>query len=141
MEEEPSTHAEGTEPPKPAPDIPSLPPEVASEQEEVRRLVDAGAASPEELRALAARLRDRREREELAWRREVRPALMQAKNRMRLPDLRVGVREGEGSAGAAAAVVFAVIVLLFIATMTTFWVLLLPVVAVLVFAYQQGREP
>ena len=105
-------------------------------------MVDAGAASPEELRALAARLREQREREELAWRREVRPALIQAKKaRLRMPDLRPRDRDGEGSLAMAAAVIGAAIALLVIATVTSFWVLLLGVVAVLVLAYQQGREP
>src|SRR5688500_4716000 len=98
MEEETPVDPEGTERREPAPDIPPLPPEIASGQEEVRRLVDAGAASPEELRALAARLREQREREESAWRREVRPALIQArKARVRLPDLRPGERNAAGS--------------------------------------------
>jgi Flp pilus assembly protein TadB len=142
MEEELPPDAHGTERREPASAIPPLPPEVASGQEEVRRLVDAGAASPEELRALAARLREQREQEESAWRREVRPALIQAKKaRVRLPDIRSGEGSAEGNLAVGLAVACAVIVLLFIATVTSFWVLLLAVAGVLAFAYRQGREP
>lgn len=56
---------------------------LSAEAEEIRRLVEAGASSPEELRALAARLRELREREEARWRSEVRPALVK-KGRGRL---------------------------------------------------------
>ncbi|MGE3618999.1 MAG: hypothetical protein AB7L84_00935 [Acidimicrobiia bacterium] len=49
--------------------------ELDAEAAEIRRLVEAGAGSPEELRALAERLRAHREREQQLWRRDVRPTL------------------------------------------------------------------
>lgn len=145
MEDEPSSGAEGTEPPKSAPGIPPLPEDLAQGEEEVRRLVDAGAGTPEELRALAARLREQRAREEEAWRREVRPALMQSKKARRLAGSSSG--EPDGGAGSqshlvpALSVLSVIVVLLLVASATSPLVLVIPVVGVLVYAYQQGREP
>ncbi len=105
-------------------------------------MVDAGAASPEELRALAAKLEERRALEHNAWRREVRPALMQAKKRRySLGDLRAS-RKDESSHGLVMgiAVFFGLLVLLLLASVTSFLLLLLPVLGVLVYAYVQGRE-
>ena len=146
MEDEPSTGTEGTEPPKSAPGIPSLPEELADGEAEVRRLVDAGAGSPEELRALAARLREQRAREEEAWRRDVRPALMRSKKaRHALAGVPSAERErrtvGGIPVGSVLLALGAIVVLLLIASVTTPLVLVLPVVGVLVYAYQQGREP
>lgn len=63
---------------------------LAAEAAEVRRLIEAGASSPEELRALAARLRELREREEARWRSEVRPALVKkGRGRLRRHDVEV----------------------------------------------------
>jgi len=57
---------------------------LAAEASELRRLVDAGAGTPEELRALAARLREHRQREEAAWRAAVKPHLVkQGRGRLR----------------------------------------------------------
>ncbi|MGV3759916.1 MAG: hypothetical protein ACO1PW_10315, partial [Actinomycetota bacterium] len=57
---------------------------LAAEAAELRQMIDAGASSPEELRALAARLREHRQREEARWRAEVRPQLRkQGKGRLR----------------------------------------------------------
>ena len=67
--------------PEPDVEIPPLPPELSTKEQELRRLVDAGAASPEELRALAAKLEEKRSYEESLWRRDVRPALMKSKKR------------------------------------------------------------
>ena len=68
---------------------PPFPPELSTKEQELRRLVDAGAASPEGLRALAAKLEEKRSFEDSLWRRDVRPALMQAKKRrFSLVDLR-----------------------------------------------------
>jgi Flp pilus assembly protein TadB len=140
MEDDPSIGPDGTEPPEPASDIPSLPPEVVSREAELRRLVDAGASSPEELRALAARLQEQREVEEQAWRREVRPALMQAKKkRMALPDLRVGERDRH-QLMMGAMLLAAVVVLVVIASLTSAVVLIIPAVGVLAYAYVMGRK-
>ena len=48
---------------------------LAAERARLRAQIDAGASTPEELRALAARLREIREQEDHLWRQEVRPAL------------------------------------------------------------------
>ena len=48
---------------------------LAAEAADIRRLVDAGAGSPEELRALAERLRAHRAREDALWRAQVKPTL------------------------------------------------------------------
>jgi hypothetical protein len=148
MEDEPSTGTEGTEPPKSAPGIPALPDELAHGEAEVRRLVDAGAGSPEELRALAARLREQRAREEEAWRRDVRPALMRSKKaRGAFADAPPAEPEparrtvGGVHLGPALLVLGAIVVLLLIASATTPLVLVIPVAGVLVYAYHQGREP
>jgi hypothetical protein len=45
------------------------------EADELRQQVRAGAATPEELRALSERLRAHRERELEVWRRSVKPSL------------------------------------------------------------------
>jgi hypothetical protein len=156
MEEEPSAGAERPErrepeepdlppelgPPAVPSDIPPLPAELASGEAEVRRMVDAGAASPEELRALAQRLREQREREESAWRREVRPALIESKKKVRFSLAERRERDRDQSSVAAAAVVVVVVLgLLLVAAQTSVLVLLLPVAGVLVYAYLQGREP
>jgi Flp pilus assembly protein TadB len=132
---------EGTEPSEPALNLPPLPAELSTREEELRRMVDAGAATPEELRALAARLEEQRTLEHSAWRREVRPALMEAKKRrFTLGDLRSRGDDSRHGMAMAIAVCFAVLVLLFVASATSFLVLLLPVLGVLVYAYLQGRE-
>jgi hypothetical protein len=156
MEEDPSAGAERPElrepeepglppvlgPPAPPLDIPALPAELAEGEAEVRRMVDAGAASPEELRALAQRLREQREREESAWRREVRPALIESKKKVRFSGSERRDRDRDQSSVAAAAVVVVVVlVLLLIASQTSVLVLLLPLTGVLVYAYLHGREP
>jgi hypothetical protein len=147
VEDERPTGAEGTEPPEPGPVIPPLPPELTTHEQEVRRMVDAGAGSPEELRALAAKLEEQRNLEHSAWRREVRPALMESKKRRySLQELRASRRgdgaEDDGSHAVvmAIAVSVAVLVLLFVASETSFLLLVLPVLGVLAYAYVQGRE-
>ena len=144
MEEELPTSADGTDRPIPAGQIPELPSEISAKEQELRRLVDAGAASPEELRALAAKLEEKRTYEESLWQREVRPALLQSKKRrLSLLDLR---RDGErrrkesSSLLLAALLLAGVLLLLLIATQTSFLWLLVAVVGVLVYAWVQGRR-
>jgi len=140
VEEEPPTGAEGTEGPEPDDGIPPLPPELSTKEQELRRLVEAGAGTPEELRALAAKLEEKRSYEESLWRRDVRPALIKAKKRrFSLVDLRDEVTESRGSLGLAIVLMVGVLVLLLIATQTSFIWLLIPVVGVLVYAWTQGR--
>jgi hypothetical protein len=144
VEEQLSTGAEGTERSQPVDPtgIPSLPPDVSAKEQEVRRLVDAGASSPEELRALAAKLQERRTYEDEVWRREVRPALMQSKKRRS----KVVVPSEESrsdnltSFGLAAALMAGMVLLLVIATQTSIVWLLLPVIGLLVYAWMHGRR-
>jgi hypothetical protein len=125
----------------PAP-LPSLPPEVTDGDDEVRRLVEAGASTPEELRELAARIRAQREREDELWREEVRPALKEAKKRpFQLGDL--VERDDDGGPnvylyglGMVAAAAFLVLA----ATQSSILWVLLPLVGVLVYAFVQGRK-
>jgi Flp pilus assembly protein TadB len=132
-----------TEPPVSADGIPALPPEISSRQQELRDLVDAGAASPEELRELAAKLREQRSYERSLWQREVRPALMQAKKkRFSLVDLRRERAEDESSSVAlGVALVVGVLVLIFIAANTSFLILVVAALGVLVYAWVHGRQP
>jgi hypothetical protein len=123
-------------------DLPSLPPEVSVGDEEVRRLIDAGASTPEELRDLAARIRAQREREDVLWREEVRPALKKAKKRrFQIGDL---VERDEAGGpnlylwGVGVVAVGAVLVLA--ATRSSILWVLVPLVVVLVYAYREGRQ-
>jgi hypothetical protein len=123
--------------------LPSLPEEVTTGDEELRQLIEAGASTPEELRALAARIREHRDREAVLWREEVRPGLKKAKKHpFRLGDL-VDTRE-EAPAwnglklGAAIVVVMLVLVLAAFQS-SMIWVLL-PLLAVVVYAVVQARR-
>jgi hypothetical protein len=141
VQEEPQSGADGTERPKPAADIPPLPPEITTKEQELRKLVDAGAASPEELRALAAKLQEKRTYEETLWQRDIRPALMQSKKR---GSPLVGPRndgvEKPKYIGLALLLLGVVFLLLLIATQTSFLWLLIPAVGVLVYAWMRGRS-
>ena len=119
-----------------------MPDDLVEGEAEVRRLVDAGAGSPEEIRALAERLRAQRAREEEAWRREVRPALIMSKKARPFAGRRPREeRDGRSTIGPALAALAAIVVLVLVAAQTSVLVLLLPVLGVLVYAYRQGREP
>jgi Flp pilus assembly protein TadB len=124
-------------------DIPPLPPEVSTRQQEVRALVDAGAASPEELRALAEKLKEQRTYEETLWQRDVRPALMQAKKkRPSLVDLRRdGVEGTHSSVGLGLGLLAGALVVFLIATQTSFLLLLVAAAGVLVYAWIHGLRP
>lgn len=116
------------------------------EAEELKRMIDAGASSPEELRALAERIRQHKEMEESRWREEVRPGLMEAKKRRaKLSDIRSGETEkperDNRMIGLGIAIVVGVLILLAVASQSSFLLILLPVLAVLVYAYLQGRQP
>ena len=145
MEEEVPSGPDGAERSGPADGIPPLPAELASTEEEVRALVEAGAATPEELRALAAKLQEKRAYEESLWRSEVKPALIKSKKRrLQLGDLHDEVVDPEiakrsNAAGLAVLLLVAVLLLLLIATQTSFLWLFLPVAGVLVYAWVQGR--
>lgn len=116
---------------------------LASEAEEIRRLVDAGAGSPEELRELAARLREHRAREESLWRENVKPALVKEnKGRLRghisLPkEPKVASSMGWASVGLS---ILALVAVVMIAASTTVLVLVLPLIGLLVWAWRHGRD-
>lgn len=145
VQDELPTGADGADPPASADGIPTLPPEISTKEQELRQLVDAGAASPEEIRALAAKLEEKRSYEESLWQREVRPALMQSKKRrFSLVDLRRKPDRDDDRTSSfvlAGLLLAGVLVLLFIATKTSFLWLLVAVLGVLVYAWVQGRNP
>jgi len=133
---------------------PALPPEddadrdpvaeaLAEEAAEIRRLVEAGAGSPEAIRELAERLREHRQREEALWRAEVRPALVkQGRGRLRghgqpAPDARDERTSNLLWLGLA---LLGLVLVVVVAANTSVWVLLLPVLALLVWAWNQGRD-
>lgn len=119
---------------------------LAMEAEEIRRLVEAGADSPEALRELAARLREHRAREEAMWRAEVKPALVkEGKGRLRgytprPPPLDEGPDGSRSSAAWLWSLLAALVVVVALAATTTIWVVVLPVVGILVWAWKQGRD-
>lgn len=121
---------------------------LAAEEAEVRRLVEAGAQTPEELRALAERLRVLREREDALWRDAVKPSLVKAgKGRLTL-----GGRAQPGgdptTPGGSASQTLAlgvgllglVLLVVLLAAGGSFLVILVPVVALLAYAWWQGRQ-
>lgn len=160
MEEHPSGSGDPPEPldpaePGPAPETePSRPnPQaeaLAAEAEEIRRLIDAGAGTPEAIRELAARLRAHREREEALWRTEVRPSLVkEGKGRRRArPNPSAEPSLGPPAPPASAvgqrlwlglAILGVVLVAVLVATISV-WLLVLPVIALLAWAWKQGQD-
>lgn len=134
------------EPSRPNPQAEAL----AAEAEEIRRLVEAGAGTPEAIRELAARLRAHREREEALWRTEIRPGLVkEGKGRLRArpaPSVEAPTtpRPAQGAAAGqrlwlGLALLGAVLVAVLVATISV-WLLVLPVVALLVWAWKQGQD-
>lgn len=118
---------------------------LAAERAALRERIDAGAGTPEELRALAAQMREVRQREEQLWRQEVRPALVKArKGRLRASDLRDtptgSPKPGARSLGLGLAILGAVLVVLLLATQSSVLWVLLPAVGVLVYAWRLGRQ-
>jgi hypothetical protein len=141
---EPADHEdeEGDEEPAALP-LPTLPPEISSGDEELRRLIEAGASTPEELRDLAARIREHREREDAVWREEMRPALKKAKKApFRLADLVERPEEPAVANGLFFALVLAglAVILVLAATRTSIIWVLIPVVGVFGYAYAVGRH-
>jgi hypothetical protein len=117
---------------------------LAAERAELRQRIDAGAGTPEELRALAAQMREVRQREELLWRQEVRPALVKArKGRLRPADLGAApstAEPGARSLGLGLAILGAVVAVLLLATQSSALWVLVPTVGVLVYAWRLGRR-
>jgi Flp pilus assembly protein TadB len=123
-------------------EIPPLPPELSAREQELRALVDAGAGSPEELRELAAKLKEQRTYEESVWAREVKPALIQSrKKRPSIVDLRrEGVESDRNSIVLGLVLLVALLVLIVIATQTSFLLLLVGAAGVLVYAWFHGLK-
>ena len=129
--------------PLPSPDL--LRDALAEENEEVRRLVDAGASSPEDIRALAALMREQREREASVWARDVKPGLIKArKASLHLGDLR---RQGEDRDSSQSpfllvvGVVALVVLALLFAMELSLVVVLIPVMAFFGYAWWLGTHP
>lgn len=116
---------------------------LAAEAEEIRRLVDAGATSPQEIRELAARLRQHREREEARWRTEVRPGLVkEGKGRLRGHGRSAASPRQPSSTNSLwlGLVLIGLVVVVVVAANTTVWLLVLPVLALIAWAWHQGRD-
>lgn len=119
---------------------------LAMEAAEIRRLVEAGADSPEALRELAARLREHRAREEALWRAEVKPVLKkEGKGRIRgyTPPARSIEAAPDGSGSSSVWLWFllaGLVVVVALAASTTIWILVLPIAGLLVWAWRQGRD-
>ncbi|HEV8114833.1 MAG TPA: hypothetical protein VGP53_01240 [Acidimicrobiales bacterium] len=117
-----------------------LPDSVADDADDLRRMIDAGAGTSTELRALAARLREHRSMEEERWRTEVKPALLKSKKaKLSFGDLR-DRPDGHGSLGTGLALLGGVLVLLLAATQVSFLWIFLPATGVLACAWWQGRR-
>lgn len=116
---------------------------LAAEAQEIRRLIDAGAGSPEELRALAARLREHRAREESLWRENVKPALVK-ENKGRLRGHVTAPKEPKVTSSPSLATVglsvLALVAVVVIAASTTVLVLIVPLIVLLVWAWRHGRD-
>jgi hypothetical protein len=116
---------------------------LADEAAEIRRMVEAGAGSPEAIRELAERLREHRAREEALWRAEVKPALVkQGRGRLRRSDGPAPPPEQVRSSQALwlGLGLLALVAVVVVAASTSVWLLLLPVLALLVWAWSQGRD-
>jgi hypothetical protein len=121
---------------------------LAEQAAEIRRMVEEGAGSPEALRELAARLREHRAREEELWRTAVKPVLVQqGKGRLRGHAKPVREDKPAGHADSQASQMawlgggmLAMIAVVLLAANTTVWVLVAPVVALLAWAWHQGRD-
>lgn len=148
MDDEAPRPAEAADDDPPAPTLPSSPQgplaeAVTSDADELRRLIDAGASSPEELRALAARIREHRALEQSLWRSDVRPSLLKSKKRrFNLRDLRDEPKPSNrsGNVKVGLALLAGVLVLLLAATQSSALWILVPVAAVLVYAYRLGTQ-
>jgi hypothetical protein len=120
---------------------------LAEEAAEIRRLVEEGAGSPEAIRALAARLREHRAREEELWRTAVKPALVkEGKGRLRghakppSPEPLTTPQDKTTQSLWLGGILLALVLVVVVAANTSVWVLLLPVLALLAWAWHQGRD-
>lgn len=155
MEERPSEEGEPLEPPRevgdeeigtasPIDEEPGVPEAraLALEAEEIRNLVEAGAGSPEAIRELAARLREHRAREEALWRTEVKPSLVkEGKGRLRGHGKPAPTKQESSTSNALVLglVLLGLVLVVVIAANTSGWLLVVPVVVLLAWAWSQGR--
>lgn len=139
---------DSTDPAEP-PAVIGLPPdspavrELVGEAAEIRRMVEAGAGSPEAIRELAARLREHRAREESLWRSEVKPSLVrEGRGRFRGHNKPASERADPASSQALGLGLglLALVALVIVAANTSAWLLILPVVGIFVYAWSQGRD-
>jgi hypothetical protein len=156
MDEQPPSDADPPDAPGPAPDGGPGTPEpeapearaLAAEAQEIRRLIDAGAGSPEELRQLAERLRVHREREDAMWRAEVKPALVKSrKGTFSLGHLRsdkpappTPAQPHRSSLVAGLGLLGMVVVVVLLASASSILWLVVPVAAVLAYAWWHGTQ-
>ena len=115
--------------------------------DELRRLIDAGAGTSEELRALAERIREHKALEQARWRSDVKPELLASKkwrNRIRNDDDPAddsnGAEEVRRNLKIGAALLGGALLLFLLATQSGVLFVLLPVLGVVVYAYRQGRR-
>lgn len=116
---------------------------LALEAEEIRRLVAAGAGSPEALRELAARLREHRAREEALWRAEIKPALVKEnKGRLRGHGKPAPTKQESSTQNAQmlGLVMLGLVLIVVIAANTSVWLLVAPIVGLITWAWRQGRD-
>ncbi|MEO7429143.1 MAG: hypothetical protein ABIY48_07135 [Acidimicrobiales bacterium] len=116
---------------------------LALEAEEIRRLVEAGAGTPDALRELAARLREHRAREEALWRAEVKPALVREnKGRLRGQGKPAPTKQESSTSNMLmlGLVLLGLVLVVVIAANTSVWLLVLPIVALVAWAWYQGRD-
>lgn len=147
MDEQPAERADDPDPGPGAGPTPHDPlaAALAAEAEEIRKLVEAGAGSPEDLRLLAARIREHRAREEALWRSQVKPQLVKArKGTFALGHLRdpkpVERSSGHPSLMVGAVLLLGVLVVVLLAASTSIALLLVPVGGLLGYAWWQGRQ-
>ncbi len=144
MDDQPGEPAEDPAPARAAaPDGPEAR-ALAHEAEEIRRLVEAGAGSPEDLRLLAARIREHRAREEALWRSQVKPQLVKARKASfslgRSAPAPAGRAPAQRNAGVGGALLAAALLVVVLAATTTIAVLVVPLVGLLAYAWWQGRQ-
>lgn len=128
-------------------DEPALDDPLERDAQELRQMIDAGASTPEEIRALAERIRVHKALEESRWRSEVKPELLASKKwRYRraagesLDDLDQD-REARRNLKVGATLLGAALLLVLLATQAGAAFVLVPLFGVLGYAWWQGRDP
>jgi len=121
-----------------------------AEEREIRKMIEAGASTPEELRALAERMRAHRAREEALWKAQVKPTLKPKRGGLAPGVPSITPDPSPGAAGPArqtalmgVGLLLLVLVVVIVAASSSAALILLPVAGVLGYAWYQGsrREP